>query len=248
MENIPPTSNEPIRFLKTSFKKDPFIKMVVFSSITIIFVLIFIFFAVKIERRITRQNMRAPEVRVTIPEGFNVLSIENTLAPKLPNFNKDKFLSEAEKKEGYLFPDTYNFFTTANQEDVLKIMNDNFEKKIIPLQPEIISSGKTENEIITMASLIEREAKGSVDRAMISGILWNRINKGLLLQVDSAPETYKIKGLPSNPIANPGLEAIKAAIHPESSPYLFYLHDKSGMIHYAITFVEHEKNVVKYLK
>ena len=105
-----------------------------------------------------------------------------------------------------------------------------------------------EKEIITMASLIEREAKGSVDRNMISGILWNRFNKGILLQVDSAPETYKIKGLPDNPICNPGIEAIKSALNPENSSYLFYLHDKSGMIHYAVTFVEHQKNIVKYLK
>jgi UPF0755 protein len=222
-------------------------KRIIFLSAAVAIIFVFLFLAIRIERRIERQKLRAPEVKVTIPEGFNVSNIGNILALKLSNFKKDKFLLEAEKKEGYLFPDTYNFFTVANEEDVIKTMGDNFEKKIILLQPEIISSGKTEKEIITMASILEREAKGNIDRSVISGILWNRISKGMMLQIDAASETYKQKGLPDSPICNPGIEAIKAAIHPESSSYLFYLHDKSGMIHYAVTFAEHEKNIVKYL-
>ena len=71
---------------------------------------------------------------------------------------------------------------------------------------------------------------------------------GIPLEVDSAPETYKTKGLPENPIDNPGLEALEAAIHPEKSNYLYYLHDKSGNIHYAVTLVEHNQNILKYLK
>ena len=167
---------------------------------------------------------------------------------KLANFNKDKFLLEAKDKEGYLFPDTYFFLNNANETDVIKSMSDNFEKKINPLLSEIISSGKTEKEIIIMASIIEREAKGEIDRDVISGILWKRISIGMPLQVDAAPETYKVKGLPKSPICNPGLEAIKASIHPQSSPYLYYLHDKDGNIHYARTFAEHKKNKLKYLK
>ena len=99
-----------------------------------------------------------------------------------------------------------------------------------------------------MASIIEREAKGDSDRGYISGILWNRINKNMPLQVDAALKTYKTKGLPEQPICNPGLEAIKAAIHPVLSNYLYYLHDKNGVIHYAKTFEEHKKNKLKYLK
>jgi len=68
------------------------------------------------------------------------------------------------------------------------------------------------------------------------------------LQVDSAPDTYKTKGLPKSPIGNPGIAAIKAAMYPQSSPYLYYLHDKSGNIHYAKTFAQHQENVLKYLK
>jgi UPF0755 protein len=121
-----------------------------------------------------------------------------------------------------------------------------------------------------MASIIEKEAKGEEDRYFISGILWKRISKGIPLQVDapflyilgkesseltradlainSPFNTYKNKGLTPSPIGNPGLESIKAAIKPKDSPYLYYLHDSDGNIHYAKTYTEHLKNINKYLK
>lgn len=196
---------------------------------------------------IIKGEHRLPPVSITIPEGFNLNQISNVCVLKLTNFNQNQFLAEAESLEGYLFPDTYFFLSNAKVEDVIKLMNDNFEKKITPLLPEISSKGLTEQEIITMASIIEREAKGDNDRAIISGILWKRIKLGMPLEVDAAPETYKTKGLPKNPICNPGLKAILAAINPQNSPYLYYLHDKDGNIHYAITFAEHELNIKKYL-
>ncbi|MCX6747515.1 MAG: endolytic transglycosylase MltG, partial [Candidatus Nomurabacteria bacterium] len=79
-------------------------------------------------------------------------------------------------------------------------------------------------------------------------ILWNRIKIGMALQVDAAPITYKEKGLPGMPIANPGIESIKAAVYPKSSTYLYYLHGKDGEIHYAKTFEEHRQNKFKYLR
>lgn len=202
----------------------------------------------KIAMRILKGEFYLAPVKVTIPEGFDVGQIADTFSSKLANFDKDRFLSEAKIKEGYLFPDTYFFFTTANERDVLKYMSDNFEKKIASVESEIISSARTEKEIIIMASIIEREAKGDADRAIISGILWNRISKKIPLQVDAVPETYKTKGLPENPVCNPGLEAIESAINPVNSSYLYYLHDKEGLIHYAKTFTEHNKNITKYLR
>ena len=202
----------------------------------------------EIGRRIARGERRMAPIAVTIPEGFDIGQIGNTFESKLSNFNKAKFLLEAKDKEGYLFPDTYFFLIRANEKSVLKIMDDNFEKKIAPFVSEIISSGKNEKDIIVMASIIERESKGGADREIISGILWKRIKIDMPLQVDAAPETYKIKGLPKNPIGNPGLLAIKAAIYPQSSPYLYYLHDKDGIVHYAKTFAEHKNNILKYLK
>src|SRR5690606_36216868 len=117
------------------------------------------------------------------------------------------------------------------------------------------------NDTVIMASLIEREAKGDDDRALIAGILYNRLEEGMRLQVDatvayaagvkegellrsmfdidSPYNTYRYGGLPPAPIANPGLLSLEAALHPEPSEYLYYLHDKRGSIHYAKTFAEH---------
>jgi len=202
----------------------------------------------EVARRVSKGEERLAPIKVTIPEGFNVSEISKAFALKLTNFNQDKFFLEAIKKEGYLFPDTYFFLTTDTEQDVLFVMSDNFEKKIMSLRPQIIASGKTEKEIIIMASLIEKESKGDVDRGFISGILWKRLAMNMPLQVDADLNTYKTKGLPKNPISNPGMEAIEAAVHPKSSSYLYYLHDKDGNIHYAKTFEEHKLNKGKYLR
>ena len=198
--------------------------------------------------RIARGEHHLAPISVTIPEGFDVNQMTNVFVLALPNFDKIQFLAKAQSLEGFLFPDTYFFLRNANETVVLKSMNDNFEKKITPLLPAITSSGKREKDIIELASVLEREAKGDADRGIIAGILWKRIKIGMPLQVDSAPETYKTKGLPQSPIGNPGLKAIESAINPETSPYLYYLHDKNGNIHYAVTFAEHQANIRKYLK
>ena len=198
--------------------------------------------------RISKGESHLAPIKVTIPEGFDVSDISKTFSLKLTNFNSDKFLTEATAKEGYLFPDTYFFLTTDNEEDVMESMSNNFEKKIAPILPQITSSGKTEKDIITMASIIEKESKGDIDRGFISGILWKRIALGVPLQVDADLNTYKTRGLPKNPICNPGIKAIEAAIYPKNSPYLNYIHDKECNIHYAKTFAEHLLNKQKYLR
>ncbi|MBI2627352.1 endolytic transglycosylase MltG [Candidatus Nomurabacteria bacterium] len=202
----------------------------------------------EIARRIVKGERHIAPIAVTIPEGFDVVQIADTFVSKLSNFNKDKFLAEAKALEGYLFPDTYFFFSTDTEADIIRSMRENFEKKIAPFRSDIALSRRTEREIIIMASIIEREAKENVDRKFISGILWKRISIGMPLQVDVAVETYKTKGLPKSPISNPGIESIKAAIHPENSPYLFFIYDKNDGIHYGRSFAEHRQNVLKYLK
>src|SRR3989344_2622263 len=96
--------------------------------------------------------------------------------------------------------------------------------------------------------LIEEESKGDIDREFISGILWKRLAMNMPLQVDAELNTYKTKGLPKNPISNPGIKAIKATLYPKISDYLYYLHDEDGNVHYAKTFEEHKLNKQKYLK
>lgn len=202
----------------------------------------------EVARRIVKGEHHTAPIVVTIPEGFNAVQIADAFASKLSNFDRSLFLLKAVSLEGYLFPDTYFFLTTANEDDVLQSISENFKKKIKTVQVDILASGKTEKNIIIMASLVEGEGKGEEDGEFISGILWKRLSIGMPLQVDVAPETYKAKGLPKSPIGNPGLRAIKSAIYPKSSPYLYYLHDKDGNIHYAKSFAEHKQNVLKYLK
>ncbi len=201
----------------------------------------------EVARRISTGDQHLAPIKVTIPEGFTTQDIADTFTSKLSHFNKENFLLLAKDKEGYLFPDTYFFLTAATENEVFKTLTANYEKKVAPLRPEIIQSGKSEKQIIVMASLLEKEAEGDIDRGIIAGILWKRVSIGMALQVDAAPDTYRGKGLPASPISNPGIEAITAAIHPVATPYLYYLHDKTGMVHYARTFEEHKMNVSKYL-
>ena len=202
----------------------------------------------EVARRVTDGRRNLAPVKITIPEGFNTEEMASIIGSKLPNFIRENFVREAEEKIGYLFPDTYFFMTADGEEEVLEAMSENYEDKISPLRPELEKIKKSEHNIIVMASLIEREARGEEDREMISGILWKRLSIGMALQADAAPVTYERRGLPERPIGNPGLKAIKASMYPKSSPYLYYVHDKEGNTYYAKNFTEHRQNIEKYLK
>ncbi len=200
----------------------------------------------EVARRITVGEKHLAPVKITIPEGFTREDIASLASNKLLYFNKNNFLEKA--KEGYLFPDTYFFLTTDTEADVLEALNDNFLNKTKNLKIEAEKVGKNFHDVITMASIIEREASGDEDRDLISGVLWKRIAIGMPLQADAAPITYKEKGLPIQAISSPGLASIKSAIYPKNTSYLYYLHDKNGNIYFAKTFSEHQKNIIKYLR
>ncbi|MFA6392538.1 MAG: endolytic transglycosylase MltG [Candidatus Paceibacterota bacterium] len=195
-----------------------------------------------------RGDHKIDQIKITFIEGSTNEDIVRLLSEKISNFNKDVFLNDPRSKQGYLFPDTYFFFPFATPDEVLKAMTLNFTKRVLLLDQDIKSSGRSLEDIIIMASILEKEASGKEDIGIISGILWKRIKLGIPLQVDIAPATYKESGLPQKPIGNPGLRAIKAAINPIVTSYLFYLHDKDGKVHYAVNFTEHKKNIAKYLK
>lgn len=200
-------------------------------------------------------------IRIRVPEGATVAQMAKIFAPQLERFDKERFLQEATPLEGYLFPDTYFFLPNATENTVMKTMYDNFQTQITSIQPQIDASGHTLKEIVIMASLLEKEARISKDRRMIAGVLWNRVRKGMLLQVDAAflyilgrttfdltlkdlqvdspYNTYKYKGLPIGPIANPSLDSILAAANPIKNDYLFYLADNSGVTHYSKTYQQH---------
>ncbi len=208
-------------------------------------------------------------LKITIPEGRNIYEIAAIFKSKLSNFDSDIFLKKASPYEGYLYPETYFVYPRTDAVTVLNEMKDMFTKEGKPFIQKGNTLKKSERDIIIMASLIEREAKGSDDREMISGILWNRIDKSIPLQVDASvayakgiPEnelkktdmgidspynTYIYRGLPKGPIGNPGELALMAAMHPAKTDYLYYIHDKNGNIHYAKTYTEHQDNIRKYL-
>ncbi len=123
------------------------------------------------------------------------------------------------------------------ENDVVKIMEDNFKKKV----------GQSKSEIIIMASLLEKELKTIEEKKITSGILWKRLKADMPLQVDAEPDTYLYKGLPPAPICNPGLESIEAALNPIESEYWYYLSDKAGVTHFAKTFEDHKLNKARYL-
>ena len=196
---------------------------------------------------------QAETVKVTFPEGKTNEEMAQILSSRIQNFDAKRFLGITAGEQGYLFPDTYYFLKNETPDAVIKKMQDNFERKTDTLDAKIkfYSSGyegeKKWWQVVIMASILEKEAKPA-DMKIVSGILWKRLDNGMLLQADAAPETYKNKGLPEMPISNPGLIAITAAIDPMESPYWYYLHDKNGIIHLAKTFVEHKANIKKYLK
>lgn len=187
-------------------------------------------------------------IRVTFKEGFTKENMASLLADKIPSFRKDLFLSDSRSREGYLFPDTYFFYPLSTTDEILDEITGNFNKKILSLDKDIKASKRSLSDIITMASILEKEANGQDDVYEISGILWKRIDLGMLLQVDAAPVTYSKKGLPDSPISNPGLLSIKAALSPSRSDYLFYLHSSDRQVHYAVDFSGHKSNIAKYLK
>jgi len=198
--------------------------------------------------QIGRGHHKIEPLKITIKEGLTNMEIADIFAQKIKVFRKDLFLSGTNDKQGCLFPDTYFFFPLDTTDELVEKLINNFEVRTKNIKSSINSSSKTMNEVLTMASILEGEAKGEEDINIISGILWKRISMGMPLQVDVDKSTYTNKGLPKIPINNPGLMSIKAAINPIDSPYLYYLHDKDGKVHYAKTFEEHKINIKNYLK
>jgi UPF0755 protein len=220
--------------------------------------------------RLTTGDYGIPRLKILIPEGSDVAEIAVLLKTQISDFDSKKFISLASKEEGYLFPDTYFFFGNVTPEEVITMMKENFTNKTKELQPKILASKKTLHDILTMASIIERETKTPEARRIVSGILWKRIKIGMPLQVDatfsyinekttyeltaedlhidSKYNTYEYKGLPPGPICNPGLDSILATLEPTTTPYLYYLSEKNGVMHYAKTFDEHKANKFKYIR
>jgi UPF0755 protein len=220
---------------------------------------------------------------VTIPEGYTVGQIAEVLdqqritdRAEFLRLAKDRAFIEslgiaADSLEGYLYPDTYRFPRPTAVKDVIKAMVDRLGQVMTPeWQARAKDLHMTLHEVLTLASVIEKETGAGGERAQISSVFHNRLKKKIPLQSDptviyglpqfdgnlrkkdlSHPNpynTYRWAGLPPGPIANPGAEAIRAALYPVPTPYLYFVSKNDGTHHFSATLVEHNKAVEKYQK
>ncbi len=220
----------------------------------------------EIANGITKGLNKSPLLSITLPEGF----MARDLLSYLPHLKISTSTEALQKYEGYLFPDTYFLSSDMTLGSIITLLRDTADDKLSRYDDVFLSSKFTRNEIIILASIIEREAQDLESKKIVSGILQNRLEITMPLQVDACfdyildktsaeltPEdleidspynTYTHTGLPPTPIANPGIEAIEAVLYPKKTDYLYYLTGSDGNFYYAKTFEEHKRNKIRYLR
>jgi len=223
-----------------------------------------------------------PQIRVTIPEGYNRWQIADLLSEK-GLVDRSDFLARVKKGrlEGKLFPDTYLFDPNVKTQALLERLTDRFDvvwSTLVSAHPDVADtrSKNGRKKLLTLASLVEREAQTNRDRPLVARVFYNRIEKGMKLQTDptcvygpklyrkvahpryckdpkSKYSTYIINGLPPTPIANPGRAALEATLAPakgkKARKLLFFVakRDGSGEHYFSETYAEHSRAVRKYL-
>lgn len=227
------------------------------------------------------QQGKLKSIRVTIPEGYTINQIAEEVA-KDGLSSKEAFLEAAKtyvpyqymygpapvdyKPEGFLFPSTYEIPVDAKPNDILKIMTKEMDSKLTPaIRKQIAAKNLTIFEFITLASLVEKEAKYDVDRPIIAAVFLKRLKIGMPLQscasiqyilgypkpqlsledtqLPSPYNTYLHTGLPPGPIANPGMKSMEAVLNAGDTEYLYFVADKEGYHHFTKTYEEHLKVV-----
>ncbi|MDH5511167.1 MAG: endolytic transglycosylase MltG [Nitrospinota bacterium] len=171
--------------------------------------------------------------------------------------------------EGYLFPDTYNFSKSITPMAAVVVMVDTFRKKAAETLPmEVVEDPVALHRLVTMASIIEKETGAGFERPLISAVFHNRLKRGMLLQsdptviyslpsfdgnirkkdlsYDSPYNTYRYRGLPPGPIANPGLESLAAAWRPADSDYIYFVSKNNGEHYFSETLAEHNRAVITF--
>jgi UPF0755 protein len=219
---------------------------------------------------------------VAIPEGFSLRQIGQELDAKGIT-NGDEFVALANDPaigrryglsgpslEGYLYPDTYRFARGQPAPSIIHVMVNHFLGKVAPFRERIDASGMTLQQIITLASLIEKETGKGEERPVIASVFLNRLKRGMRLESDPAViygirdfngnltrqdldrptpyNTYIISGLPVTPIANPGEEAIRAVLYPAETDYLYFVSKNDGSHYFSRTLAEHNRAVNTYQK
>ncbi|KKP60030.1 MAG: Aminodeoxychorismate lyase [Candidatus Gottesmanbacteria bacterium GW2011_GWA1_34_13] len=231
--------------------------------------------------QILQKILGSPDlIWIVIPEGIRKEQIGEILSEKLKwNNNEMTKWNEAyadtkpDYIEGVYYPDTYLIPKDEKGNDIVVRMINRFNEKMDPLLTDFAVKNIKWTTGVKIASLIQREAAGSQDMPLISGIIWNRLEQGMKLQIDATMQytkgkinnkwwgtidltektvdspynTYLYKGLPPTPICNPGIIAIEAALNPQDTDCLYYLHDENKQIHCAKTYEQHKININKYL-
>ncbi len=218
---------------------------------------------------------------VIIPEGLRKEETADILAKTLnwTDVEKEKWITvdtalNYDYAEGVYFPNTYLIPVDEKPADIAQRLRAKFEEKFSPYSQEAAKQNIKWTTILKLASIIQKEAAGEKDMSIISGILWNRLDKNMRLEVDvtlqymkgnakigwwpvlktkdkqtdSPYNTYKYYGLPPHPISNPGLDAISSALNPQKTNCLYYIHDASRQIHCSATYAQHQANIEKYLQ
>lgn len=212
------------------------------------------------------------DIRITIPEGKRAQEIADTLQENFPTY-QDNWRTQLIDNEGYLFPDTYYFNKDATIDTVIETLRANFDKKYASIPDG--TTTLTKEEIVIIASMVEREAKFPEDRPLVASVILNRLRIGMALQVDATIQyalgyqpveqtwwkktvsTYDLKldspyntyvgvGLPPTPISNPGLAALTAVLDAPHTNYIYYVSDKSGHNHYEETLDQHNADIRRY--
>ncbi len=225
---------------------------------------------IEVSEELIKGNYFEDLIKFTHIEGERVEKIAIQAGKILPEFNETKFISLAKPHEGKLFPETYMIPVSYNEQQLLELLLTTFAEKTKPLEAQIINRKLSLDEMVILASIIEREANSKESKQIIAGIIQNRLEIGMPLQLDASIEyildkplaeltaedlkidspynTYTNNGLPPTAIGNPGLEAIEAVLMPTKTDYLFYITGDDGNFYYAKDFDEHRKNIARYLR
>jgi len=225
-----------------------------------------------IKEGLSNKEMTAELAKQDLPDCLPILSRSaNSLGAEYQVYDFLKEIPSGNDLEGFYFPDTYKIKNDATCEDLVIKMLNNFEQKVTTeMRQEIKKQGKSLYQIITMASVLEKEVRSTEDMKVVSGIFWNRIENGQPLQscatlayilgenkpqytiedtkIDSPYNTYQNQGLPPSPVSNPGLQAIEAAVYPTKTNYNYFLsRPDTGETVFSATYDEHLENKAKYL-
>jgi len=218
------------------------------------------------------------DIWITLLEGWRKEEMAEYLTTQeLPLFDDKEFLELSEGEEGYLYPDTYLIPRQSDAAYIHSLLVNTFETKVTTgLESELAAFPESKEDVIIMASIVEREGRGLAQMQEVAGILWHRLEIGMPIQADATLQyikgyddkqktwwpvplaadkdlvspynSYRNPGLPPAPISNPSLNAVKATLSPQETTKVFYIHDNEGNIHSAETLDQHNQNIQRYLR